>query len=75
MIRMHGERQRVDRFSLRTARMLTCTSNTAELGFFFSNPRDETRHAGQQNPDPGRAQRRPPAARALLDLFLIVQSA
>jgi hypothetical protein len=24
-------------------------------GFFFGNPRDETRHAGQWNPDPGGA--------------------
>ena len=33
----------------------TCTSITADPGFFFSNPRDETRHAGQRNPDPGGA--------------------
>ena len=31
----------------------TCMSITADSGFFFSKPRDETRHAGQRNPDPG----------------------
>jgi hypothetical protein len=54
-IRVHGERQRADRFRFQLPGCRTCTSIAADPGFFFGNPRNETRHAGQRNPDPGGA--------------------
>ena len=54
-IRMHGDANARTNSASSCQECRTYTSITADPGFFFSNPRDETRHAGQRNPDPGGA--------------------